>query len=235
MRTSEKDRPEFDDYAHSYAELLEDPIRKRFAQDALHFHQRKWLLIESLLKRAGVPSTRQRWLDVGCGQGELLELGGGNFAQAIGCDPSASMLSSGATFRMHEQPSPVELPFRDSSVDFVTAVCVYHHVHGSARTLLTSELKRVLTPGGFCCIIEHNPWNPVTRAIVRRCPVDAGAELLTAQRARMLLQAAGFESPSTDYFLYFPQLLFNRLSSMERMLSNIPFGGQYALLARAPS
>src|ERR1700722_17205756 len=235
MRTSEKERPEFDQYAHSYAELIDDPIRNRFAHDPLHFHRRKWLLIDRLLKRAGVTARIQRWLDVGCGRGELLELAGNNFAQAIGCDPSGSMLSSSATFSMHEQPSLVELPFGDRSVDFVTAVCVYHHVHGSARTLLTSEIRRVLTPGGLCCIIEHNPWDPVTRAIVRRCPVDVDAELLTSRKASVLLQAAGFESLSTDYFLYFPEQLFNRLSSMERMLCKVPFGGQYALLAQAPA
>jgi SAM-dependent methyltransferase len=235
MQTSKRESPEFDRYAHSYAELLEDPIRNRFAHDPLHFHRRKWLLIERLLKHAGVTMSTQRWLDVGCGRGELLELAGRNFAQATGCDPSASMLSSSAAFKMYEQPSPVELPFGDSSVDFVTAVCVYHHVHGRARTLLTSEIRRVLTPGGLCCIIEHNPWNPVTRAIVQRCPVDVDAELLTARTASRLLQAASFELLSTDYFLYFPETVFNRLSSMERLLCKVPFGGQYALLARIPS
>ena len=47
-------RPEFEQYAPSYAELLDDPLRNQFAQDPLHFHRRKCLLIESLLKQAGV-------------------------------------------------------------------------------------------------------------------------------------------------------------------------------------
>jgi SAM-dependent methyltransferase len=232
--TSEKVSAEFDQYAHSYAELLDDPMRNRFARDPLHFHRRKWALIERLLKRAGVTTSSQVWLDVGCGQGELLELAGGNFAQAIGCDPSGGMLASRAPFEMHKQPSPVELPFDDSSVDFVTAVCVYHHVHGKDRTLLTNEIRRVLVTGGMCCIIEHNPWNPVTRSIVKRCPVDVDAELLSAQTARMLLEASGFASLSTDYFLYFPESLFNRVGSVEKVLYKLPFGGQYAQLARAP-
>jgi SAM-dependent methyltransferase len=235
METSENERPEFDQYADSYVELIDDPIRNRFARDPRHFHWRKSLLIDRLLKRAGVSVRTQRWLDVGCGRGELLELAGGNFAQAIGCDPSASMLSSGTQFRMHKQQSLVELPFGDRSVDFVTAACVYHHVHGSARTLLTSEIRRVLMPGGLCCIIEHNPWNPITQAIVRRCPVDVDAELLTARKASALLQTAGFKSISTDYFLYFPEQLFKRLGSLERLLCKVPLGGQYALLVRTPT
>ena len=235
MQTDRQAHSEFDAYAPSYAELLDDPARNRFAQDPLHFHRRKWLLIKRLLNRAGVNVAKRRWLDVGCGQGELLELAGRNFAQATGCDPSAGMLSSQASIEMRKQPSPIELPFADRSVDFVTAVCVYHHVHGEARTGLTNEIRRVLTEGGMCCIIEHSPWNPVTRTIVKRCPIDVDAELLNASAARTLLQASEFEPVSTDYFLYLPEKLFPQLSVLESLLHKLPLGGQYALLARVPS
>jgi hypothetical protein len=93
----------------------------------------------------------------------------------------------------------------------------------------------VLAPGGLCCIIEHNPWNPITRAIVRRCPVDADAELLTARAASKLLEKSGFEVLSTDYFLYLPEKMFQQLGFLEGMLRRPPFGGQYALLARTPA
>ena len=235
MQTDRQAHSEFDAYAPSYAELLDDPARNRFAEDPLHFHRRKWLLIKRLLNRVGVNVATQRWLDVGCGQGELLELAGRNFALATGCDLSAGMLSSQASIEVRKQPSPTELPFADSSVDFVTAVCVYHHVHGEARTGLTNEIRRVLTPKGMCCIIEHNPWNPITQAIVKRCPVDVDAELLNAPAARTLLQASGLEPVSTDYFLYLPEKLFPLLSALERLLHKLPLGGQYALLARMPS
>jgi hypothetical protein len=99
--------------------------------------------------------------------------------------------------------------------------------------LLTREIKRVLTPGGLCCIIEHNPRNPVTQGIVKRCPIDADAELLNARTASKLLQEAGFQALSTDYFLYLPEKMFHRLGFLEGMLRGLPFGGQYAVLARA--
>lgn len=225
--------PEFDRYAPSYAELLKDPLRNWFACDPLHFHRRKWALLEALLGRFGVDARTRRWLDVGCGQGQLLELAGSRFKQAAGCDPSPVMLSSNPSFEVRQQPSPVELPFSDSSFDFVTAVCVYHHVHGQDRTLLTSEIRRVLTPGGLCCIIEHNPWNPVTQAIVRRCPVDVDVDLLSAPAASKLLQVSGFEPLATEHFLYLPEQLFQTLKSAERLLRTIPLGGQYASLSRA--
>jgi hypothetical protein len=86
----------------------------------------------------------------------------------------------------------------------------------------------------LCCIIEHNPWNPVTRAIVKRCPVDADAELLAAREAIRLIEASGFRSLRTDYFLYLPEWLFNKFGALERLLYKIPLGGQYALLAQVP-
>jgi SAM-dependent methyltransferase len=230
--TNQNDAPEFDQYAHSYAELLDDPLRDKFARDPLHFHRRKVQLIESLLRRFGVNPATQRWLDVGCGQGQLLELADGKFKQATGCDPSAIMLSSNPSFTVRQQPSPTQLPFADGSFDFVTAVCVFHHVHGHDRTLLTNEIKRVLAPGGLCCIIEHNPRNPVTRTIVRRCPVDVDAELLPAQTTIELFRNSGFQPLATEYFLFIPESLFPVLGAAERWLRKIPLGGQYASLAR---
>jgi SAM-dependent methyltransferase len=235
LQNLEKNSPEFDQYASSYDKLLDDPLRNRFAGDPLHFHRRKWHVIQRLLRSAGTAPGSLRWLDVGCGRGELLELAGKNFAQAAGCDPSAGMLSSSRSFKTHEQPSPVELPFDDGSFSFVTAICVFHHVHGEARTLLTKEIRRVLSPGGLCCIIEHNPWNPVTRTIVKRCPVDVDAELLTASEAENLLAASGFRCLRKEYFLYLPEGLFRTLGGVEPMLSKLPLGGQYAVLAQAPS
>ena len=234
MATGDSTSREFDQYAPAYTDLLDDPIRKQFAQDPLHFHRRKWLLLRDILASAGVDASAQRWLDVGCGQGDLLQLAGPHFAQATGCDPSTAMISQSNSFRVEHQPSLSKLPFDDASADLVTAVCVYHHVHGPARALLLGEIKRVLTPGGLCCILEHNPWNPVTRAIVRRCPVDVDAELLPARETIRLLQFAGFQALSTNYFLYLPEKIFNRMGQIERILRKVPFGGQYAVLARAP-
>ncbi|QEE27883.1 class I SAM-dependent methyltransferase [Terriglobus albidus] len=234
MAANEKLSPEFDLYAASYDALLEDPIRNRFAHGTHYFHQRKWVLIQDLLHRAGLNTSSLRWLDVGCGKGELLELAGSHFAWAGGCDPSAAMLDSSTRFEVRQQQSQIELPFDTGSADFVTAVCVYHHVPQAARKLLMNEIKRVLSPGGLACIIEHNPWNPVTRAIVSRCPVDVDAELLTARDAKALMSGCGFAPLFSDYFLYLPERLYSRMASLESLLAKVPLGGQYALLARSP-
>ena len=227
--------PEFDQYAPDYTRLLQDPIRDRFAGDSMFFHRRKWLLIRNFLRKRKIYVSGLSWLDVGCGQGELLKLAGSNFAHAAGCDPSKGMIQSGISGQICEQPSPAELPFPDQSFDFVTAVCVYHHVHGEQRALLTQSIRRVMRPGGLFCLIEHNPWNPVTRIIVRRCPVDWDAEFLTASRAASLLRSAKLDLLDTEYFLYFPEKMFSHIGVIETFLKKIPAGGQFALFCRKPS
>jgi len=220
---------EFDVYARSYQELLEDPIRARFAGQGLFFHERKWLLLRGFLEARGLCSKSMDWLDVGCGQGELLSIAAGEFRRAAGCDPSAEMLSHVRGAEVRVQDPSGRLPFDSKAFDLLTAVCVYHHVPPSARPRLTNEIRRVLRPNGIACIIEHNPFNPATQLIVHRTPVDADAHLLTARTARSLFRASGFHVIGTEYFLYFPERLYRRVGHLESYLAQVPLGGQYAV------
>ena len=218
---------EFDNYAEKYSELLRDPIRDKFAGNPDFFHARKAVLITRHLQRRNFPLAQASWLDVGCGKGELLHLAGGSFGRAVGCDPSMEMHreSSGG---IYHQSSATRLPFPDASHDFITAVCVYHHVEEPDRIPLTREIHRVLRPGGIMCMIEHNPFNPVTQLIVKRTPVDANARLLTASRAWGYMRRCGFAAAGLTYFLYLPEKLYARAGALENWFTRIPLGGQYA-------
>jgi SAM-dependent methyltransferase len=224
--------PEFDDYARDYEKLLHDPIRERFAPASKFFFERKWVLLQEHLSSVGLEPGRGRWLDVGCGKGELLQLGAHAFAEVVGCDVSPEMIRSAQCLHVVVQPEPGRLPFPDAHFDLVTAVCVYHHVIPQDRPGLTAEIARVLRPGGYACIIEHNPFNPVTQLIVHRTPVDADAHLLTASTTRRVLVGGGLRHSATTFFLYFPEKLYLRLKAFENALAAIPLGGQYAVFAR---
>src|SRR5262249_15621841 len=153
--------------------------------------ERKLQIIRSFYKRLGVATQKADWLDVGCGQGDLLRLGHTYFKSSAGCDPSEGMLESCSDLRVKTQSSMLSLPFDSQGFDFVTVVCVYHHVPVEQRSEFTHEVFRVLKPGGVFCIIEHNPLNPVTQLIVSRTPVDADAQLLRAKESGRLLRGAG--------------------------------------------
>lgn len=225
----------FDRLSSSYEELLHDPLRDRFTgQEPAFFHRRKRDLIRRFFRRRGVATSGLRYLDLGCGRGELLQLLQSDFKQTAGCDVSQEMMRhitqvTGIETRV--QKDFLRIPFGDAEFDLVTAVCVYHHVPSAARQTLTQEISRVLRPGGVFCMIEHNPLNPITRLIVSRTDVDADVILLPAAEARQLAAALGLDPLEQDYFLYFPQALYRYLGRLEAVLSKVPLGGQYVLFS----
>ena len=222
---------EFDRYASDYDALLRDPLRDRFTQSSDFFHRRKWILIQRFLERHRFSAANSVWLDLGCGKGELLALGRSSFARAVGCDPSQQMASS-ASLEVRHQPLPEVLPFPDAAFDFVTSVCVYHHVPVESRLPLTQDVFRVLRAGGLFCMIEHNPLNPVTQLIVKRSPLDRDARLLTSRQARRYLNLSNLEAVDLAYFLYLPEKVFDKAPRLETALAAVPLGGQYAVLSR---
>lgn len=230
-RSADTTAVEFDAYADRYAELLRDPVRERFDPAGTFFHERKRDVIRSVFQRSGHDTKAMQWLDVGCGQGTLLRVMGEDFATANGCDLSREMLTACDDLAVTWQPSAERLPYDDASFDFVTAICVYHHVPKCERAAFTAELTRVLRPGGVVCVMEHNPWNPVTRLIVARSPVDADAVLLSAGEARRWLRSAGLNAATTEYFLFVPAGWYRRWGWLESGFRGVPLGGQYAVFA----
>jgi SAM-dependent methyltransferase len=222
----------FNAYASDYAELIRDPIRDKFAAGNRFFFERKLQIIRSFYQRLGVATQTLDWLDVGCGQGDLLRLGHAHFKSAAGCDPSEGMLESCSDLNVRTQASMLSIPFDSQSFDFLTVVCVYHHVPLEERSAFTREAFRLLKPGGVSCIIEHNPLNPVTRLIVSRTPVDADAHLLRAKESGHLLRGAGGRILQTQYFLLFPERIHKYAGFIENGLTSLPFGGQYAIFAQ---
>ncbi len=232
MKPQQEKPTTFDDYAGDYAALIHDPIREKFASGNRFFLERKMQVIRGFFMRQGLQPEGLAWLDIGCGQGDMLRVGRQYFKSSVGCDPSQGMLEACKDLDVHHQASLETLPFNDASFDFVTAVCVYHHVPFERRPLLTQEALRVLKPGGTFCIIEHNPKNPVTRLIVSRTPVDAGAHLLAANETGQLLSAGGSKVLETRYFLLFPERLHRFTRPVEDVLAALPLGGQYAVFAQ---
>jgi SAM-dependent methyltransferase len=230
-------RPEFDQYSATYAELLKDPIRDRFGgETSAFFHQRKRDLIRTYFRDRHIRTQSMSYLDLGCGKGELASLLRDDFSRVAGCDPSAGMLDTAQGIETRVQQDLRSIPFGDDEFDFVTAVCVYHHVAPEARQALTREVGRVLKPSGVFAIIEHNPYNPATRLIVSRTPVDTGAILLKQGETEELLRATGFFPAASRYFLYFPKLLYRWTGdSVEAWFGRLPLGGQYAVFATKSS
>lgn len=92
-----------------------------------------------------------------------------------------------------------------------------------------------LRPEGVFAILEHKPYNPVTRLIVSRTPVDADAVLRPCEAGEWM-RLAGFSCEAPRYFLYFPDPIYGRAGDrLENLLRHVPLGGQYAMFGTKQS
>lgn len=112
-----------------------------------------------LLVREGSKDAPSCIIDVGCGTGRLLRAVSARWpeAQLLGVDPAEKMvaeatrLSPNAIFRL----APAEsLPFPDQTADIVLSSLSFHHWANQKKGL--QEIVRVLRPGGFFCLADHN-------------------------------------------------------------------------------
>ena len=112
-----------------------------------------------LLVREGSKDAPSCIIDVGCGTGRLLRDASARWpeAQLLGVDPAEKMvaeatrLNPNAIFRLASAES---LPFPDQTADIVLSSLSFHHWANQKKGL--QEIVRVLRPGGFFCLADHN-------------------------------------------------------------------------------
>lgn len=123
-----------------------------------------------------------------------------------------------------------QIPFKDESFHIVMTSCVMHHVPPQQWQEFINEMFRVLKKGGVLAIFEHNPFNPLTRIAVNRCPFDEDAVLLRADKVEGMLKRQKDITIKTDYLFFTP--FKNRLfRKMDQLLSWCPLGAQYCTYA----
>jgi SAM-dependent methyltransferase len=170
---------------------------------------------------------------VGCGPG-LFDRHVASAFELHGVDVSPAMVEQaretnpGVEYAVSE---PLRLPHSDGRFDLAFAVCVLHHVDRADRLTLMRETARVVRPGGLVAVFEHNPWNPLTRRVVRDCAFDEGVELISRSELAALLRAAGLDVAAGEYLLFFPWRA-RLLQALERTLTSLPLGAQYVVAGR---
>jgi ubiquinone/menaquinone biosynthesis C-methylase UbiE len=223
----------FDEHADRYSETINDSLGK-FGASHDFFTQHKARLIPRLLKRNGLGGKNLDLLDVGCGIGVIHPLLRSEFRSVSGVDVSVESISE-ASRRFPENRylsyDGHTLPAADGSYDVTMAICVFHHVPPASWQNLSNEMMRVLRPGGLSLVIEHNPWNPVTRHIVNSCPIDRDAVLLRRGKVVELFERAGGNSVKARCVLSVPSVN-DALMIFDDIVGLLPFGAQYWCTAR---
>ena len=226
-------RSDFNAYKDTYREAVQDSISfSGLDVDALAEH--KAVHLQAIARRHLGDPGRLAALDLGCGVGATDRFLTETFATLQGVDVAAEAVKRAAEANPAVTYSAYDgqrLPFDDASFDLAFTINVLHHVPPRKRERFAAEMSRVLRPGGLAVVIEHNPFNPLTRLAVWRCDFDEDAVLLTSRGASRLLAGAGLRPTERRYMLFAP-LRADRAVAVDQRLGRLPLGGQHYLAAR---
>ena len=174
----------------TYNRQMAGPLRALFGPLALQGGRWPFLNLERLL--GDVASL----LEVGCGQGFLLEKALRQLEprRAVGVDLSEVMLE--IAWERLQQPGKTEaiqvaqaeasaLPFRDACFDGLLSMSLIEHLDETALMKFMAEAKRVLRPGGRLFVWSFSPRSPIV--LMRQTMTGRSSEEL-----RRLTTQAGF-------------------------------------------
>lgn len=223
----------FDTHADEYSEEIDKTLNQYGANHDFFMQHKTWL-IEKLLKEYQYQISDLDLLDVGCGVGKLHAYLKDKFNTVSGIDISKGSIDvARRTYPdlRYDVYDGHKIPYDDNSVDMTLAAGVFHHVLPQERSELASEMLRVLKPGGLSMVIEHNPYNPVTRRIVNNCPIDEGVILLKPSELRNLFTSPDSEGVHTRSILSVPPT--NKvLKKIDGIFGYLPFGAQIYMIAQ---
>lgn len=217
----------FDRYDRSYGAVVQDSIGFSGLKHDFFLQAKADLMRDKILAHFG--PRKPDGLDVGCGVGAFHPYVRRLFARYCGVDVSEKSIAQAKAERSDVEyiaHDGARIPHAARSFDFVSTICVMHHVPPAEWLAFMREMRRVTRPGGIVCVIEHNPWNPLTRIAVNRCEFDADAVLLRAGKTEDLMREAGMRDVASDFFLFLP-FRSSLAQAVERKIRWLPLGAQY--------
>ena len=182
------------------------------------------------------------YLDFGCGNGRMLKsllasdalkpLMEQDRLRLFGFDTSVESINQAKSLMGDDRVCLVsdlnDLP-GSMRFDLVISCHVFHHIPLAERATAAKILRNRMKPSSRLVIWEHNPFNPFTRMLVKMCPFDADARLLTMNTTKTLFGKNSFRCRELAYVNVFPPrwLRLKPVSAIEVKLSRLPIGAQY--------
>lgn len=172
--------------------ILTDPARKGRRWTAAEFFATGVAEIDALMAEArtfGLPASRRRALDFGCGLGRLTQALANHCDEALGLDVAPSMIAQAAAFNRHGdrvryqvQTAPPFHAIPSRSVDVVYTGRVLQHIAPVYAREYIRELARVVAPGGFLSFDVPSRWLDALVLPAGALPIGAYRAALTAAR-----------------------------------------------------
>ncbi len=153
--------------------------------------------VATILDAVSSRGTFGRTLDIGCGDGSVLEALRARTSESAGVDSSAAAveLTRARTPEADVVAADVQesLPFADASFDSVLMLDVIEHLTNPIAAI--AEIRRVLRPGGLLAVTTPNANSPIRYLRGRKWfgTADPGhVTLYTSFTLCHLLERAGF-------------------------------------------
>jgi SAM-dependent methyltransferase len=216
----------FDQYARDYKSLMDRSVQ--MSGDGAEYF---WEYKARYIARIVGSEFSGKILDFGCGVGLLATRLKQHLPAATvhGYDPSPESLrlvppELAAAGRFSDSLSNL-----DGGYQLAVLSNVMHHIAQAQREQTIVDIAAHLDPGGKLILFEHNPWNPLTRWVVRHCPFDDGVILLRPGEVSSYFSRATLAVRRRDFIVFFPRML-SVFRSFEPWISWLPAGAQYAVV-----
>ncbi|MCU0538642.1 MAG: class I SAM-dependent methyltransferase [Desulfobacterales bacterium] len=229
----------FDRVARDYERIHDRSLPPGVSSDEFVRQKAEWV---ARWIGKGTGSGEFRYLDFGCGNGRLFRylLDAGPLQPLLeagrlrlfGVEPSIESLREAERIagdprvrlarRLHELPP-------GKGFDFIISCNVFHHIAPLDRAQAARELHARMSPGARLVIWEHNPINPLARLLVKVCPFDKEARLLSLIAVRRLFEASGCRYMRHAYLNIFPPAWqrVKFLRAIDAALAGVPVGAQF--------
>jgi len=224
----------FDKFSKDYDQIHNENIRIS-GESSDYFSKYKIKVLNNFYLK-NKKNKEINFLDIGCGIGKIERYIFSYFpkAKVYGIDSSAESIkiafsqNGKALFSTYDGK---KIPFKDDFFDAILFSCVLHHILPNDRGQILKESLRVLKKNGHLFIFEHNPFNPLTRHIVKTCVFDKDAHLLDKRNCVNVLKNSGFSIKEIKFIVFFPKIL-RFLRKFEKKLGFCPLGAQYFIAAQ---
>lgn len=228
---------EFDRFAETYYENLDSPLKRWAGISDRQLVAQKARLLIRLINQESAGDRFRSILDFGCGPGGFLHQIGSvaPWLSLSGYDPSPKMIdvaqnSLGPQVFLTHHLSELRDIHR-GTFDVIVLSSVLHHVPSKDRGNLLCDVGELLSEDGILVVFEHNPRNPLTRFVVKRTPIDAGAVLLTPDQLERGDEKQVFTFSSPHYYLNLPPG-WPVSDVVDRVFQKAPLGAQWAVVGK---
>lgn len=218
---------DFNNYAQNYQALIDESVGMS-GESLEYFTNYKLNCLERwfVSKRA---DHSLRVLDFGSGIGLLSNKIAHKFNsfEVTGYDPSEESITRASELNKGVSNLTFTNSISDDyRADIVIAANVFHHISIEDRAKTLQMICRLIAPNGHFIVFEHNPWNPLTQKVVKTCPFDADAVLLSMKEWPKLARKNGLRPLKCRFIVFFPSFL-RVFRSLEPYLTWLPVGAQY--------